>query len=95
MGPEKALCALATTPHPLPAMEGPSYGHLIKGTKLASGNCIRERETLLGNPNSAPMRVCSGKQRFRVSPLAHGLHRNKEGLGFILFRVHWCFAGHR
>ena len=47
----------------------PARAHLRKGTKLASGSCIRESETILGKPSSAPMRVCSGKQRFPVSPL--------------------------
>ena len=47
----------------------PARAHLRKGTKLASGSCIRESATLLGKPSSAPMRVCSGKQRFPVSPL--------------------------
>ena len=49
----------------------PARAHLRQGTKLASGSCIRESATLLGKPSSAPMRVCSGKQRFLVSPLAH------------------------
>ena len=49
----------------------PPRAHLRKGTKLASGSCIRESATLLGKPSSAPMRVCSGKQRFLVSALAH------------------------
>ena len=48
----------------------PARAHLRKGTKLASGSCIRESATLLGKPSSAPMRVCSGKQRFHVSPLS-------------------------
>ena len=69
MGPEKAFGALAPTPHPLPAREGPTKAHLRKGTKLVSGSCIHECETLLGKPSSAPMRVCSGKQRFPVSPV--------------------------
>ena len=47
----------------------PARAHLRKGTNLASGSCIRETETLLGQPSSAPMRVCSGKQRFPFSPL--------------------------
>ena len=47
----------------------PAKAHLRKGTKLASGSCLRESETLLGKPSSAPMRVCSGKQRFLVSTL--------------------------
>ena len=49
----------------------PARAHFRKGTKLPSGSCFRESETLLGKPSSAPMRVCSGKQRFLVSPLAH------------------------
>ena len=49
----------------------PARVDLRKGKKLASGSCFRESETLLGKPSSAPMRVCSGKQRFLVSPLAH------------------------
>ena len=69
MGPEKALRALAPAPNPLPGREGASKAHLRKGTKLASSSCIRESETLLGKPTSAPMRVCSGKQRFLVSHL--------------------------
>ena len=47
----------------------PPRAHLRKGTKLGSGSFICESETLLGKPSSAPMRVCSGKQRFLVSPL--------------------------
>ena len=46
----------------------PARAHLRKGTKLASGSCIHESETLLGKLSSAPMRVCSGKQRFLVLP---------------------------
>ena len=49
----------------------PRRAHLRKGTKLASGRFICESETFLGKPSSGPMRLCSGKQRFLVSPLAH------------------------
>ena len=61
------------THHPTLCQLGrdPAMAHLRKGTKLASGSCIRESETLLGKPSSAPMRLCSGKQCFLVSPLAH------------------------
>ena len=69
MGPEKALWALAPAPNPSPAREGPRWAHLRKGTKLASGSCLLERETLLGKASSAPVRVCSAKQRLPVSPL--------------------------
>ena len=47
----------------------PARAHLRKGTKLGSGSFICESETLLGKPSSAPMRVCSGKQRFQLCPL--------------------------
>ena len=47
----------------------PARAHLRKGTKLGSGSFICESETLLGKPSSAPMRVCSGQQRFPISPL--------------------------
>ena len=56
------FCQLGRDPH---------RAHLRKGTKLGSGSFICESETLLGKPSSAPMRVCSRKQRFLVSPLAH------------------------
>ena len=59
----------------------PARAHLTKGTKLASGSCILESATLLGKPSSAPMRVCSGKQRFLVSHLAHCLPKEKGGSG--------------
>ena len=58
-------------PHPKHCQLGrdPPRAHLRNGTKLASGSSIRECETLLGKPSSAPMHVCSGKQRFLVSTL--------------------------
>ena len=57
----------------------PHRAHLRKGTKLASGSCIRESESLLGKPSSAPMRVCSVKQRFLVCPLALRLPYGQGG----------------
>ena len=50
----------------------PPRAHLRKGTKLASGSCLLERETLLGKASSAPVRVCAAKQRLPVSPLGRG-----------------------
>ena len=61
----------------------PARAHLRKGTKLASGSCIRESETLLGKPSPSPMRVCSGKQRFLVSPLAHCSPYEQGGSGLL------------
>ena len=70
MGPEKSLCALPQ--HPILCQLGrdPPRAHLRKGTNLASGNCIRDRETFLGKPSSPTMSVCSGMHRFPVSPLS-------------------------
>ena len=48
----------------------PHRAHLRKGTKRASGSCLLERETLLGKPSSAPVRVCSGKERLPDTPVA-------------------------
>ena len=67
-GPEKALCALAPAPTLCQQGREPPRALFRKGTKLAFGCCIRESETLLGKPSSAPMRVRSGKQVFLVSP---------------------------
>ena len=95
MGPEKACGHWPQHPTFRQLGRDPARADLTKGTKLASGSCLRESETLLGKPSSAPMRLCSGKQRFLVSPLALACHRNEEGQGFLLLRVHWWFAGHR
>ena len=73
----------------------PHRAHLRKGRKLASGCCICQSETLLGNPSSAPNACCSAMQCFLVSPQAIARHRNKEGLGCLLLPVHWCCAGGR
>ena len=73
----------------------PARAHLRKGTKLASGSCIHERETLLGKPSSGPKRVFSGKQLFLVSPLVPAGPMANEGLGCVLLPGHWYFAGGR
>ena len=44
--------------------------HLTHGSKRVSESCIMERETLLGEQTTAPMRLCSAKQRLPFSPLA-------------------------
>ena len=44
--------------------------HLMLRCILHSGCCILERETLLGEQTTAPMRLCSAKQRLPFSPLA-------------------------
>ena len=42
--------------------------HLMLRCILHSGCCILERETLLGEQTTAPMRLCSAKQRLPFSP---------------------------
>ena len=69
IGPEKALCALAPAPRFRQVGRDPPRAHLRKGTKRASGSCLLERETRLAKASSAPVRVCSAKQRLPVSPL--------------------------
>ena len=93
MGPEKALCARPHQPNFRQLGRDPARAHLRKGTKLASGSCICESETLLGNPGSAPMRVCSGKHCFPVSPLGLYLPYGQGRSGCLLLPVHWGCAG--
>ena len=50
----------------------PPRPYLRNGTKRASRSCILQRETVLGEQTSAPMRLGSGSQRLPSSPLALG-----------------------
>ena len=43
--------------------------YLTLRSKLHAGSCIRESSTLLGEQTTAPMRLCSAKQRLPFSPL--------------------------
>ena len=67
----------------------PTKAHLRRGTKTASGCCLLESETLLGKPSSAPMRVCSRKHHFLVSPLALCSPYSQGGSGCLLLPVQW------
>ena len=49
------------------------------GPKRASGSCILQRETLLGQPTTAPTRLGSRKQRKSFSPPEPALHRANRG----------------
>ena len=51
------------------------------GPKLASGSCILQRETLLGQQTTAPTRLGSRKQRKPFSPPAHSSPLGEPGLG--------------
>ena len=46
----------------------PARAHLRKGTKLASGSCIRESATLLGKPSSAQCVFAQERSAFRFLP---------------------------
>ena len=52
-----------------------------------------QRETVLGEQTSAPMRLGSGSQRLPSSHLSLGSPRAKEGLGCLCLRGHCCLAG--
>ena len=81
---EEALLALALAT-PLRASEGgPPWAYLRNGPKRASRNCILQRETVLGEQISAPMRLGSGSQRLPSSPLAQGFSLGEGGSGLPL-----------
>ena len=71
IGPERPCVHWPHQPRFCHLGRDPPRAHLRKGTKLASGSCVHESQTRLWIPSSAPMSVCSAKQRFLVSPLAH------------------------
>ena len=54
------------------------------GPKRASGSCIVQRESLLGQPPTAPTRLGSGKQRKPFSPPAPQLSRGQSEAGLPL-----------
>ena len=70
IGRSTAFCAQSPAMPPEPARplsaEAPSQGD----PKRASGSCILQRETLLGQQTTALTRLCSGKQRKPFSPQA-------------------------
>ena len=70
MGPEKALCVLAPSPHPSPATEGPTSGPSQKLQKSDFWELPSRKGNSAGKPSSAPVRVSSGKQRFPVNALS-------------------------
>ena len=68
--------------------------YLSNGTKLASRSCILQRETVLGEQTSAPMRFGSGSQRLPSSHLALGSPNGQGGSGLPLapwaLLLGWC-----
>jgi len=63
------------------------------GPKRASGSCIVQRESLLGQPTTAPTRLGSGKQRKPFSPPALRSPEGKAGRGCPWLPGPCCFAG--
>ena len=72
MWPEEALLALALAIPSEPARGATPRAYLRNGTKRATRSCILQRETVLGEQTSAPMRLGSASQRLPSSPLALG-----------------------
>ena len=70
IGRAKAVCALVPAMPPEPARQLTLRPPRGEGPKRASGSCILQRETLLGQQTTAPTRLGSGKQRKPFSPLA-------------------------
>ena len=58
--------------------------HLTHGSKLYSGRCILEMYTLLVEQNTAPMRLCSAKQRLPFSTHSHLVSIGQRGSGLPL-----------
>ena len=63
IGRAKAVCALVPAMPPEPARQLTLRPPRGEGPKRASGSCILQRETLLGQQTTAPTRLRSGKQR--------------------------------
>ena len=68
-GRTKAFCALGPAMPPEPARPLSVRPPRTEGPKGASGSCILQRETLLGQQTTAPPRLHSGKPRYPFSTL--------------------------
>ena len=83
------------TPQPcsLSQLGRTARGRLNGGPKRASGGCIRQRESLLGQPTTAPTRLGSGKQCKPFSLLALCSPEGTAGRGCPWLPGPSCFAG--
>ena len=63
------------------------------GSKRASGSCILQRESLLGQQTTAPTRLGSGEQGKPFSPPALRSPERKEGRGCPWIPGPYCFGG--
>ena len=68
-GCAKSFCALVPAMPPEPARPLSVRPPRTEGPKGASGSCILQRETLLGQQTTAPTRLHSGKPRYPFSTL--------------------------
>ena len=71
IGRAKSFCALVPAMPPEPARPLSVRPPRTEGPKGASGSCILQRETLLGQQTTAPTRLHSGKPRYPFSTPAH------------------------
>ena len=71
----------------------PPRAYLRSGPKRASRSCILQRETVLGDQTSAPMRLGSGSWRWSSSHLTLCSPEGQGGLGCLWLRGHHCLAG--
>ena len=69
IGRAKSFCALVPAMPPEPARPLSVRPPRTEGPKGASGSCILQRETLLGQQTTAPLRLHSGKPRYPFSTL--------------------------
>ena len=73
----------------------PPRAYLRSGPKRASRSCILQRETVLGDQTSAPMRLGSGSRRWPSSHLALCSPEGQGGAGlplapWALLLGWWC-----
>ena len=71
----------------------PPRAYLSNGTNVAASSCILQRETVLGEQTSAPMRLDSGSKSMPSSHQAQARHMAKDALGCLWLCGHCCLAG--
>ena len=70
-----------------------SSGGLSSGTKLTSGSCIRQTETVLGNQPQPQCVFAQESNACLVLTWPYAPHGSKEVLGCLWLRGHCCLAG--
>ena len=70
-----------------------SSGGLSSGTKLTSGSCIRQTETVLGNQPQPQCVFAQESNACLVLTWPYASHMAKEGLGCLWLHVRCCLVG--